>query len=123
MAKRPTYGELEKKVKQLQGQLREHRFACEERVERERLEGVLEMAGAVCHELSQPMQVLSVYCERFLKEMSKESPAYSEIKAIMDKIDSIADITRKLQTIASYETKDYIEGRKIIDIDKACRAA
>jgi C4-dicarboxylate-specific signal transduction histidine kinase len=123
MAKRPTYGELEKEVKQLQGQLREHRFACEERFERERLEGVLEMAGAVCHELSQPMQVLSVYCERFLKEMSKEIPAYSEIKAIMDKIESIAEITRKLQTIASYETKDYIEGRKIIDIDKACRAA
>jgi hypothetical protein len=32
-------------------------------------------------------------------------------------------IVRKLERIASYETKVYIEGKRIIDIDKACRAA
>jgi C4-dicarboxylate-specific signal transduction histidine kinase len=123
MKKKPSYKELENKVKRLQRQIREHRYVCEKKVERERLKGVLEMAGAVCHELNQPMQVLSVYCERFLKEMPKKTPAYDEVQIIMDKLERIAAITRKLQTIASYETKDYIEGRKIIDIDKASQAA
>ena len=31
----------------------------EERLQRERLQGVIEMAGAACHELNQPLQVLS----------------------------------------------------------------
>jgi C4-dicarboxylate-specific signal transduction histidine kinase len=123
MSRKPSYKELEKKVRLLQKQLQDHRNACQEQVKEERLRGVLEMAGAVCHELSQPMQVLSVYCERFLKETPQENPAYEEVENIMDKIDRIASITRKLQTIASYETKDYIEGKKIIDIEKASQAA
>ena len=123
MLSKPSYKELEKKVKLLQKQLQDHRTACSEQAKEERLQGVLEMAGAVCHELSQPMQVLSIYCERFLKEMSQENPAYEDVGNIMDKIDRIASITRKLQTIASYETKEYIEGKKIIDIEKASQAA
>jgi len=121
--KKPSYKELEQKVRRLQKQLQENETGCVEEVEEERLRGVLEMAGAVCHEMGQPMQVLSVYCERFLKEMPTGNPAYQEIENIMNKIERIASITAKLQRIGSYKTKDYIEGRKIIDIDKACRAA
>ena len=123
MASQLTYEELEGKVKQLRNELRKHESACQKQVKEERLRGVLEMAGAVCHELNQPMQALSVYCERFLKERSNNSAAYEEIEHIMDKIERIVSITRKLQTIASYETKEYIQGRKIIDIDKASKAA
>ncbi len=36
----------------------DHKSAEEEMRKREKLQGMLEMAGAVCHELSQPLQVL-----------------------------------------------------------------
>ena len=39
-----------------------HRKQAEiERLQKEKLQGVLEMAGAACHELNQPLQVVSGY--------------------------------------------------------------
>ncbi len=93
----------------------------QESIERERLEGVLEMAGAVCLELNQPLQALSLYCERLEKAISEDNLLYDQIRWIVDKIDKMTDITRKLQSIATYQTKDYVEGKKIVDIDKASR--
>ena len=84
-----------------------------------KLQGVLELSGAVCHELNQPLQVVSVSLEPLLRAISKDSPLYNRTQKIEEKIDMIAGITRKLQTMTKYETKDYIEGIKIIDIDKA----
>lgn len=42
------------------------------RIQRERMEGVLELAGAVCHELNQPMTVVSVNSEIITPEMDKK---------------------------------------------------
>ena len=123
MAMKLTYKELEQRVKRLEKQAHELRREREERLQRERLQGVLEMAGAVCHELNQPMQVLSAYCERSLKTTMEGNPLNGHLKGIVEKIDNMSVIVRKLERIACYKTKDYIEGKRIIDIDKACRAA
>jgi len=98
---------------------REH--AEQERIQREKLQGVLEMAGAVCHELNQPLQVVSVCSERLLNAISEDSPLYNQAQKIAEKFDMIVEITRKLQSMTKYETKHYVEGTKIIDIDKASR--
>ena len=119
MAKRLTYQELEEKVNKLQKEAVEHKRAEQQRLQREKLQGVLEMAGAVCHELNQPMQALTVYCEYSLRAKVKNNPLYDQIRRIIEKIDIMANVTRKLQNITTYETKDYIQGTKIIDIDKA----
>jgi len=89
----------------------------------ERLKGVLEMAGGICHELNQPMQVVSGYSELILMDMGKNDSAYPYIKMIKEQIDEMGNITRKLMRITKYETRDYITGSKIIDIDKAASAA
>ena len=88
-------------------------------LEEEKLSGVLEMAGAVCHELNQPMQVVSGYSELLLMDMEKDNSAYPYIKMIKEQTDEMGSITRKLMRITKYETQDYIEGNRIIDIDKA----
>lgn len=90
----------------------------QERIQKEKLQAILEMAGAVCHELNQPLQVVSVSSERLLRAISKDSPLYNQTQKIEEKIDMIVGITRKLQTMTKYETKSYIEGTNIIDIDK-----
>ncbi len=91
----------------------------EERLERERLQVTLEMAGAVCHELNQPMQTISGYTETLLKDFSSINPAYDRIQRIMEEITRMGTITKKLMRITKYETKDYLHGIKIVDIDKA----
>lgn len=89
-----------------------------DRVRKEKLEGVLETAGAVCHEFNQPLQALSGYTELIaLQKTDKARTSY--VSKILDQVDRMHDITRKLQNITHYETTDYAGVTKIIDIYKA----
>jgi CheY-like chemotaxis protein len=99
-----------------------HRKMEKKLMEEEKLKGVLEMAGGICHELNQPMQVVSGYSELLLMDMEKDNSAYPYIKMIKKQIDEMGSTTRKLMRITRYETQDYIEGRRIIDICKASNA-
>jgi hypothetical protein len=83
-----------------------------------KLQGVLETAGAVCHELNQPMQAITGYSELLEKNLEKDSRHYDKAKAILKQVDRLSRITAKLMKITHYASKDYLNG-KIIDIDKA----
>ena len=88
------------------------------RVEMERLQAIIEMAGAVCHELNQPLQSIYGYCELLMMDLEKGDQSYKQIKRIKGQIDRVGEITKKLMRVKRYETKDYLKG-KIIDIDRA----
>ena len=90
-----------------------------ERLQKERLQGVIEMAGAACHELNQPLQAISGYSQFLISDVSEDNPLFPEIKKIKEMTDRLGKITRKIMHITRYETMDYVEGSKIIDIDKA----
>ena len=90
------------------------------RVKQEKLNGVIEMAGAVCHEMNQPMQVISGLSEILLMDLSKENPLYPDIQKINSQVKRMGRITGKLMNITRYETKDYLKG-KIVDIDRATK--
>ena len=90
-----------------------------ERLRKERLQGVLEMAGAACHELNQPLQVISGNCDLLLKGFEKDNNVKKRLKNIEESINELSEITKKIMNITRYETKDYLEGIKIIDIDRA----
>ncbi|MEJ2725735.1 MAG: hypothetical protein P8175_14045, partial [Deltaproteobacteria bacterium] len=87
--------------------------------QREKLQGVLEMAGAVCHELNQPMQIVLTCSEILLLSVPKEDPAFRRIQALTEQITRMGEITWKLMRITKYETKEYAGAAKIIDIDRA----
>ena len=91
----------------------------EERLKRERLQVTLQMAGAVCHELNQPLQGISGYSERLLMDFSEDNPVFPKIRKIFELTKKVGQITRKLMRITKYETMDYLQGVKIIDIDKS----
>jgi PAS domain S-box-containing protein len=96
----------------------DRRKAQEEQLYREKLQAVLELAGAVCHELHQPMQSVTGYGELLLTSKSVDQAYEYKIKKLTEQIQRMAQITNKLQKISRYETKDYLKG-KIIDIEKA----
>jgi len=88
--------------------------------EKEKLQDVMEMAGAVCHELNQPLQSISIYSEILMMDIDKKNPTYEKIKEIKGQVDRMGEITKKLMHITKYETKGYLRGQ-IIDIDKASK--
>jgi PAS domain S-box-containing protein len=86
-----------------------------ETYERERLQGVLEMAGAVCHEINQPLQAILGYSELLL--MNPESDmSYNNLNSIKSQVTRLGKITKKLSNITQYKTVDYPGNTKIVDI-------
>ncbi|MFH1152458.1 MAG: PAS domain S-box protein [Pseudomonadota bacterium] len=93
------------------------RLTAEEEInKREKLQGVLEMAGAVCHELNQPLQAILGYSELILMDQYKDTPLYNDLDAIRTQISRIGTITRRLSGITKYKTVDYPGNKKIVDI-------
>ncbi len=87
---------------------------------KEKLQGALEMAGAVCHEMNQPLQGISGYSELLMSDMREDDPHYRIIQKIKQQTDRLGNITSKLMRITRYERKKYLDDRShIIDIDKA----
>jgi CheY-like chemotaxis protein len=89
------------------------------RVAEEKLQGVLEMAGAVCHELNQPLQTVTGFVQLLDLQTRRDDPRTEYIDIIKGQVERMAGITKKLMQITRYETIDYVENTKIIDIDKA----
>lgn len=90
----------------------------EECLKTEKLQGVLEMAGAVCHELNQPLQVVMGTSEILMLKMDADDPLNDVISNIRDQVERLGLITKRLSRITRYETQEYLNG-KIIDINKA----
>jgi signal transduction histidine kinase len=88
-------------------------------LERGKLQGVLEMAGAVCHELNQPVMAISGYADIISMKISKDDPLQDKLTKMKDQALRVGSITQKLMKIAKYKTKEYATGEKTIDIEAA----
>jgi PAS domain S-box-containing protein len=98
--------------------LTEKNRAAQDRIQKEKLQGVLETAGAVCHEFNQPLQALSGFTELMAVKLT-DHDARVYIEKITAQIERMRDITDNLQGITRYETTDYVGHTRIIDIHKA----
>ncbi|SCY57660.1 response regulator [Desulfoluna spongiiphila] len=87
----------------------------------ERLKVLLQMAGAMAHELSQPLMALQGNIQ--LMNIHKESP--DKLPVYMERIDEsgrrIAGIIRKIQTLHVDDTREYPGEGSIIDLDQTIR--
>jgi len=92
----------------------------EERLQKEKLQAALEMAGAACHELNQPLQAIMGYAELLVIEVSEEDESPQKLlRRIREQVARMAHITRKLNNITRYRARDYLDDVKIIDLDEA----
>ena len=84
---------------------------------REKRQGILEMAGAVCHELNQPLQYVSGFSDMLLAQGDPEDKNYKMIEGIKTGIDRISKLTKKISLITRYQPMEYMDGAdSIVDI-------
>lgn len=88
------------------------------RLEKEKLTAVLETAGAVCHELSQPLQVINGFCDILAEQKGLDAETSHALNAILKEIKRMGRLNHDLMNITRYETKPYLRS-KIIDIEKS----
>ena len=86
----------------------DYKRAEDERIRRQKLQGILEIAGAICHEMNQPIQGIYLNLDQLLMNMPEDNPLFKKINFIKNQIDKLTSITDKLQSITRYETKEYI---------------
>jgi PAS domain S-box-containing protein len=92
-----------------------------ERLEHERVKVLIETVGGVCHNINQPLTVLSGYTEILRSHMADDADQVLMVDKMKAATDRIIEITGKLQQVSKYETMQYVNGQ-IIDIDKASEA-
>jgi len=85
-------------------------------LEKEKLQGVLETAGAVCHEMNQPLQAISGMTELMLLDIEDGHPLYERLTKVKGQIERMGVITQKLMRITRYQAKELMK-RKIVDLD------
>ncbi len=100
------------------GKVIERKWAEEERYHYERLHGVVEMAGTICHELNQPMQTISGYIELILKNTSENDPVHVKADKINKQLHRMITITEKLMRIDNCESEDYAGFSRIIKVNR-----
>jgi len=89
------------------------------RLEKEKLKAAMETAGAICHELNQPLQAALSVLEMLIIDPETGDQNNTLIKRVLTEILRMGGITKKLQSIVSYKTKEYVDGVKVLDIDKS----
>ena len=102
--------------------LRSVRQAESERVRREKIQAAIETAGATCHELNQPLQSILVAAELMRQGMKGDDAQQERINGILGQIDRITGITRRLNRITDYQTRQYLDQSKILDLEKSSGA-
>jgi signal transduction histidine kinase len=113
---------LESKVIERTASL-EHEIEVRSQVEtqlrhQEKLKGVIEMAGGVCHELNQPLQILLGYSEMLMVDLEEDHPDRQKMASIVEQVDRMKTITQRLMSVTRYETIEYLDNT-IIDINRA----
>ena len=86
------------------------------RLENAHLNAAIETAGAVCHELNQPLMVLAGYLDLLLVDRSEADPDFNHLSKLSRQVERMTEITRSLAKINSYQTKKYTGTAQILDI-------
>ena len=88
------------------------------KIEKEKLTAVVRTAGAICHEINQPLMVILGFSELLIDEIAHGQIQEENVKEIRDQAQRLAEITNKLMAITQYKTKMYLSS-EILDLDAA----
>jgi CheY-like chemotaxis protein len=89
----------------------------EQLCEAERLQTVLQMAGAICHEMNQPLQIIQAASELLRFDLPPDHPNYEILVSLHEGVKRLGDITRRTMNITRTPTKTYLgKPDRLIDL-------
>ncbi|RMH45033.1 MAG: PAS domain S-box protein [Deltaproteobacteria bacterium] len=92
-------------------------------IETEKQGLIAELAGAAAHELNQPLTSILGYLELIQRQSDADARHARHIATIRAEAERMAEIVKKIGRITRYETKEYVGGDRILDLDKAASSA
>jgi two-component system cell cycle response regulator len=111
------------KLKKMQDELtklnHELKKTQEKLIEKEREAVVVEMAGAASHELNQPLTAILGNLQLVMTKIPPGGPIYEKLNKILNQVERMVEIVKKISQITRYRTKKYAENVQIVDIDNS----
>ena len=90
-------------------------------IQTEKQAAVAELAGSAAHELNQPLTAVMGYAELLLKKLAPDDPNRRFVQTLYEEAERMAAVVKKIGRITRYESKSYVGGTRIVDLDKASR--
>ena len=111
------------KLKKMQDELsnlnHELRKTQEKLIEKEKETAVVEMAGAASHELNQPLTSIMGNLQLAITKLSPDDPLAEKLNRVLNQVERMVEIVKKIGQITRYRTKKYAENVKIVDINNS----
>ncbi|MGB3212811.1 MAG: GAF domain-containing protein [Desulforhopalus sp.] len=86
-----------------------------EKMERMKLQGVIEMAGTAAHELNSPL-FAALGTAQLLRDDLPSQEMLDEMDMIIRNMKKMADLTREMTTVTGFETREYVGETKIVTL-------
>ena len=80
---------------------------------------VIQLAGAVAHELNQPLTIIISTSELLARRDPTKDDLRPYLHQLIQASERMSDIVQKLERVTSYRSKPYVGGVRIVDIDGA----
>ncbi|MBW1646366.1 MAG: PAS domain-containing protein [Deltaproteobacteria bacterium] len=87
----------------------------------ERAAAMVTTAGGIAHELRQPLTAIIGNLEllTFNHEQKEEDPVQKKLNLVLQLALRMADIIKKMEQLVEYQTRDYVSGTRILDLDES----
>ena len=89
--------------------------------QRETEAALAELAGALAHELNQPLTTINSRIYLLDKKIENNDPMKADLKILQEEVDKMAQIVRRIGLVTRYETRSYAGRAQIIDIEGSGR--
>ena len=87
----------------------------EEQLERVKLQGVVELAGTVAHEINSPL-FAALGTAQLLEEDLETQELIDDVQTIVRNLKEIGGLTKKMTSMTGFESRDYVGDAKIVEI-------
>ena len=87
----------------------------QEHLERVKLQGVVELAGAVAHEINSPLFAALGTAQLLEDELESEALA-KDVQTIIRNLKNIGELTKKMTAMTGFESRDYVGKTKIVEL-------
>ncbi len=111
---RDEQGQVEYVIEIIRDITAKHRFE-EEQLERVKLQGVVELAGTVAHEINSPL-FAALGTAQLLEEDIADEQARVDVATIVRNLKMIGELTAKMTRMTGYESREYVGNTKIVDL-------
>ena len=83
----------------------------------ERRQAAVEMAGAACHELSQPLTTANLLLDRLRRHPGLDSDVVGVLDQLEDEMERVERLLKRISQVSDYVTRPYVNGLNIVDLE------